>query len=254
MSFEPQNDLERSLMRAAGDPAYRPQFYKDLAAADLYIVQPGPPPQGEERTTLAADTEIQIESVAHDGAPHLVIYSSLPRLQASLSGEVAYLALNALELMKLTEGASLLLNPGAEFGKAFTPEEIASILDGSIWAADARYTVAKPVEVMLGQPKNYPTALVDALKTLFKMKKQIKRAWLAHIFNPDDGVQGHTLIGIEVSGQFDEVCAEAGLVVRNVTIPDPPVDFMQVNGEGGADGYFLNQSQPFYVRRFLGIF
>jgi hypothetical protein len=35
--FEPVNDLERSLMRAALNPSYRPQFYRDLLEADIFI-------------------------------------------------------------------------------------------------------------------------------------------------------------------------------------------------------------------------
>jgi hypothetical protein len=42
MSFEPQNALESSLMKAAGDPAHRPQFYRDLLESQIYLIQPIP--------------------------------------------------------------------------------------------------------------------------------------------------------------------------------------------------------------------
>lgn len=255
MSFEPQNDLERSLAKAASDPAHCPQFYKDLSQSDIFIVQHGKqPPAQHTKTTLAEGTMIQIQNIEHNGKPHIPIFSSLVRLQAALSHEAAYLGMNALEFMKLTKGAALLLNPGADFGKEFTPEEIASIIDGSIWQPNERYTVKKEVKVLLGQPKNFPTELVNALGRFFKKKKQVKRAWIAHIFNPDDGQKPHTLIAIDVSENFDEVSAEAGIVVRNVTILDPPVDFMPITGKGGLDGYFVKETKPFYERRFLGLF
>ena len=38
MSFQPQNKLERSLMKAAEDPAHHPQFYKDLIESDVFII------------------------------------------------------------------------------------------------------------------------------------------------------------------------------------------------------------------------
>lgn len=255
MSFEPQNDLERSLVKAAGDPAHRPQFYKDFSIADIFIVQHGKPPPKEHTTeTLAVGTTIQIQNIEHNGEPYIPIFSSLVRLQATLSQEVTYLAMNAMEFMNLTQGAAMLLNPGSDYGKEFTRNEVASILDGSIWQPTERYTVKKQVEVMLGQPKNFPTELVDALGRFFKKKKQVKRAWIAHIFNPDDGQKPHTLIAIEASENFDEVSAEAGIVISSVRIPDPPVDVMPIAGKGGLEDYFLKQTKPFYERRFLGLF
>lgn len=255
MSFEPQNDLERSLVKASGEPAHRPQFYKDFSNADIFIVQHGaPPPTEHTETTLSVGTTIQIQSIEHNGQPYIPIFSSLMRLQATLSQEVDYLGMNAMELMNLTQGAAMLLNPGSDYGKEFTRSEVASILDGSIWKPTERYTVQKEVKVMLGQPKNFPTELVDALSRFFKKKKQVKRAWIAHIFNPDDGQKQHTLIAVEVSGDFDELSAEAGIVINSVRIPDPPVDVMPITGKGGLEDYFLKQTKPFYERRFLGLF
>ena len=134
MSFEPQNDLERSLAKAASDPAHRPQFYKDLSQSDIFIVQHGKqPPVQHTKTTLAEGTTIQIQNIEHNGKPH-------------------------------------------------------------------------------------------------------------------------TLIALDVSEKFDEVSAEAGIVIRNVSIPDPPVDFMPITGKGGLDDYFVKETKPFYERRFLGLF
>ncbi len=39
MPFEPQNALERSLVQATADPAYRPQFYKDFVKSNIFIIQ-----------------------------------------------------------------------------------------------------------------------------------------------------------------------------------------------------------------------
>lgn len=254
MSFEPQNDLERSLARAATDPAHRPQFYKDLVAADIFIIQYGAAAPPEHRqTTLTEGTSIQIQNIEYKGQRYLPVFSSLPRLESVLSSEASYLGMNALEFMKMTRGTPLLLNPGSDFGKEFTVEEIESIIDGSIWSADERYTVKQPTQVMIGQPKSYPDELVSALSRFFKTKKGVKRAWLAHIFNPDDGQKPHTLIAIDCS-DFDQISSEAGVIVRSVQIPDPPVDFIAISGNGGIEDYFINDSAPFYERRLFGFF
>ena len=255
MSFEPTNDLERSLMKAANDPAHRPQFYKDLVQSNIFIVQHGKrPPEKEGRVTLDEGTQIQITNIEFNGKPHIPIFSSLPRLQATITGEAAYLGINALEFLTMTLGTGLILNPGYEYGKEITSEEAGSIVDGSLWQPNERYVQQKETQVLIGQPKNYPNELVEALTRLFKSKKQVKRAWVAHFFHPERDEKPHTLIAIDVSDGFEEISSEAGIVVRNIEIPDPPVDFLPITGREGIEDYFVKDTKPFYTRRFLGLF
>src|SRR4051812_45007258 len=101
MSFEPQNDLERSLIAAASDPAHRPQFYKDFVKSDVFIIQDGvEPPEHHGVMTLKQGTEIRIQNIEFEGKSCIPIFSSLARLQAVLTSEAAYLGVNALELLK----------------------------------------------------------------------------------------------------------------------------------------------------------
>ena len=254
MSFDPQNPLERSLMQAATDPAHRPQFYRDVAESDLFVIQEGPPPEASGRAVLQQGMSIQIQHVDWNGKPFIPVFSSLRRLQGFLREEASYLALNAIEFMKITRGAEFILNPGSEYGKEFTREEIASLIDGTLWQPSERYVAEKSTEVMLGQPSNYPTELVAALSRYFKNTKEVKRAWLAHFFNPDRNEQPHTLICVEVSGDWDRVMAGAGMVAQAVQVPDPPVDFIPMTGLAGVEDYFRKECQPFYQRKLFGIF
>jgi hypothetical protein len=44
-------------------------------------------------------------------------------------------------------------------------------------------------------------------------------------------------------------------LAHDVPVPDPPVDLIQITGQGGGmEEYFLRESTPFYRRRILGIF
>lgn len=257
MSFDPENDLERSLVNAANDPAFAPQFYKDLARADLFIIQHGQqsPGKAERTITLKEGETIQIQNIEYKGEPHIPVFSSLTRLRATLDSKVAYLGINALALLELTKGAALLLNPGSDYGKEITEKEAASILDGSIWQPSERFVAQKETQVMIGQPANYPVELVAALTRLFKSKKQVKRAWLAHFFNPERDKHAHTLVAIEAPGSYDEIASEVGVVAGNINIPDPPLDLIQITGRsGGFEDYFLKETKPFYQRRFGDLF
>src|SRR5262245_36368905 len=126
MSFEPQNQFERILMKAASDPAQRPQFYKDLTGAELFFIQEGPLPEKNERIVLEEEQSLQIREIEQNGKRYIPVFSSLPRLQAVIESEVSFMALNALEFMKITRGAELILNPGSDYAKEFTREEIES--------------------------------------------------------------------------------------------------------------------------------
>lgn len=247
MKFEPENEFELSLAKAASDPAHRPQFYKDLCNADLFIIQHGEkPPESHEKSTLEKGKKIQIQHIKHNGKPYIPVFSSINRLQHVVAEEVAYLGVNALELMKFTQGAEFLLNPGSDYGKEFTKNEIRAIIDGSIWGHPETYTQKAEAKVMLGQPKVYPQELVSALSRFFETRNEVKKAWVAHFHNPDDGLPPHTLIAIDTSSSYEEIIREMGMVITGLTIPHPPVDILPIINGDGIEGYFLSGEKPFY--------
>jgi hypothetical protein len=248
MTFEPQNAFERSLIQASSDPVHRPQFYKDLAAAEFFIIQEGTPPEGSGRTILKEEYSLKLRNINWNGKPFIPVFSSLPRLRAAVESEVSYIALNALEFMKMARGAELILNPGSDYAKEFTKAEIESILDGSIWKRSEDYVVEKATEVMIGQPSNYPKELVDALARYFRKTKEVKRAYLAHFFNPQQDEKPHTLIGVEMTGDWESVMSGAGTVTQGVPIPDPPVDFIQITGKTGVEDFFLKAAASLFMK------
>ena len=252
MTFEPENDLERSLLRASTDPAHRPRFYSDFAASRIFVVDHGEPLAGEGETTLEEGRSLRLQAVEWNGKPYLPIFSSLPRLQATLSGTASFIALNAREFLEITRGADLVLNPGSDYGKAFTAAEVESILDGSIGRPDESYVAQQDTQVLVGQPANYPTELVKALERLFAARTDVERAWLAHFCNPARDEKPHTLVALEVTGAWDPVSAAVGIVAQSTPFPDPPLDLLQITGRGGVEDYFKS-IEPFYRRTRLGL-
>lgn len=251
--FEPENELEASLIKAADDPAYRPQFYKDFIKSDVLIIQEDASNVNEGETVLKADMELQIQNIEIDGKLYVPIFTSVKRIQAVIDYEVGYLALNAFEFLKIINGTGLALNPGSEYGKQFTASEVSNIIDGSIWEPNKKYKVEKETQILIGQPANYPNKLADALKTYFKTKKEVLSAYLAHFHNPDSGEPPHTLIGVLATDNWDEIMASAGMIVNDVEIPDPPVDFIRIDTENGNLDYF-HDIAPFYKRKKFGLF
>ncbi len=243
MPFEPVNDFERSLVKASTDPAHRPQFYRDFVAADLFVVENGPPVAATENRVLEAGTKLQLRVFQRDGENVLPIFSSLPRLRAFITEQVKYLAMNCATFLAITKGTRLILNPGSAYGKEFTVDEVASILDGSLWRPTGQHTTTKPTEVLIGQPARYPHELVANLTRLFQQTAQVRRAFLLHFFDKSRGQRAHTLIAIEASAEWDRVVADTGVVARGSTILDPPLELMQID-----PGKTFGEIKPFYVR------
>lgn len=254
MAFIPQNDFERSLMTASTDASHRPQFYRDLMQAEFFVIQEGEPPAQTAMRVAQEGQSIRVRSIDWNGMSYIPVFSSLDRLESALTGPAGYIAMRAVEFMKITKGANLLLNPGADYAKELPAKEIDSILNGSIWEPSNPWRVEESQDVLIGQPASYPTELIAALTRYLSTQKSVSRAFLAQIFHPKHDEKPHTLIAIEVDGDCDRIVAEAGMVISNVIVPDPPVDMIRMTGEAGIEDYFRGEVKPFYRRKWFGIF
>ena len=167
-----------------------------------------------------------------------------------LEGEAGYVALGARDLFELVRGSQVVLDPASPYGKVFLPAEIEGLLDGSTWRAEEGYVAERDTEVLLGQPARYPDELVAALRRLFEKRGDVEAAYLVHFYNPERDEQAHSLVGLEVSGDWGRIVGEAGMVAAGVEVPDPPVDFIELRGGGGdVEAYMRRECEPFFVRQ-----
>jgi hypothetical protein len=255
MQFVPSNELEASLLKAINEPSHRPTFYQDLAGSTVFIIQHGVPiPNEQEKREMQAGESLQILQLESNGKYYIPIFSSLIRLQPVITGEVAYLGINAMELFKMTRGADLLLNPGSEFCKEFSASEIAELIDGTIGKTAEQRVEEENIDVLIGEPVNYPKDLVESLKKRFAKDKRIKRAWIAQLLDPRVDIKPHTLLALEVTTDFEFILEEIGQSNQGIEIPEPPLDIYQVTGKGELDNYFLRETKPFYARKRFGVF
>ena len=240
--FEPANLLEIALKKAAGDPAACPQFFGELLDSKVLIVPAGEKPRLVNGVT-PEDTKIEITRIVVGGRDCIPFFSSEVRLPAG----TAYLSLDARALFQMTRGAYLVMNPGAAYGKEFFPDEVSRLLDGSIFEPRERYVAQKPMQVMIGQPSEYPEELVAALSRLYSGIPEVRRAWVAFYQNPERDKEGGLLIGLDVdAGDMDRIMGKAGIVIESIPKKQKYVDVIRYDGSG-VSGYFTSQ-KPFYQR------
>jgi hypothetical protein len=256
MAFTPVNEIERLLIAAATDAAARPAFYRGLGQHELFVITEGRKPEREQRVVADDNTSVQIRMIELDGKLHTPIFTSVERISAVVPKEVGFIAMKGDAVFTMLRGKDLVMNPGAEYGKIFTAQEVESIVNGSVFNPQETPDVGGK-EILLGQPKDYPRHITDALRRFFARTRDVKAAYLAHAFIPEIDQAPHTLIGVEVVGDWRNVVEEAGVVVREVAKPGEIVDFVQLRPQATdtIGDYMQQQTKPFYARKkWLGLF
>lgn len=250
----PENPLEHALVTAATDPEARPTFYRLMLESPLFTVDDSKPaPTTEDFRTLEAGTQLRIPSIEIEGIPHTPIFSSLTRLRAAISSERNYVAANGRQLLGILQVSPLILNPGSPYGKQFLPSETASMLSGEIFRGYATKTIEKPTQILLGQPANYPGHLTEALGKTLRELPSVDAAYLAHCAFADSPEPPHTMIGLEVRGDWDPIVQGVMQTIRRVAHKDEIIDVIRID-DSGAARYMRDETKPFYRRKRFGIF
>ena len=248
-----QDSLTALLRRAATEPALRPAFYEALMNATVYVIgrvgDGAPTADGE--ATLAAGDQVELQNWNRpDGSPVIPFFTSLDTLKQGIAEECSYLALPARSLFEMTQGAELVLDPGSEFGKEFTPDEVANLLASGLSRSASPRTIEKATQVLLGQPAQPPEAMLASLRALFAQRPQVSRAFLALMHDGNATEKPHLIVGIETDDDDDErIFQEAGNVAADQARGEP-VDLVRVREhDEGIASYFLRDCPPFYQRQ-----
>lgn len=251
MTQQAENELEELLHLAAGEPAYRPQFYKTLLDSQIWFLGNTDRTDGSSETIVEAGDQVRIEQWSKpDGTVGVPFFTSLTALQQATAKEEDYAAMSTRQLFKMTEGATLVLNPGSEFGsKEFNPTEIAQLLARGAAPDPDTHTLDADTKVLLSQPSPYPSQLADSLSTLFAQHPEVKRAYLALMAYSESPDQAQLLIGVETDGDINEVAREMTVVAEGQLPEGQAADLCHVDPEsGGLSQQFIQEVTPFYER------
>lgn len=251
MEIEEENKLERILRLAADEPAHRPEFSSVLLGSTVYVLgNTGSSIEENKVTNLEAGSNVSIQNwEKQDGTPVIPFFSSLEVLQKSIEDEQSYLALPARSLFEITLGATLFLNPRSDYGKEFIPEEVQHLLSVGLSQEPNQRVVEKETKVLLGQPSNFPSKMVDSLIQLLSKYKNVNKGYLAFMHDTSVDEMPHLVVGIEADGDIELVIREAGNVAGDSAPDGEPVDLYRVDpADKGLSQYFINETKPFYER------
>ena len=263
---EDQN-LESLLKLAATESIHRTAFFRALLDATVLVLVDDSEQRSEDgEMTFTAGNGVNIlHWEKQDGESVIPFFTSVEVLQQALdiaedqpigseklsinAPKQPFIAMPVRVLFEMTQGAHLFLNPKSEHGKEFWPQEVAMLLENGGLAQPAEMVVDKESQILLGQPEEYPSAMVDALIQLFSQRKPVRRAFLALMHDKSVDEKPNLLVGLEVDGSIDEIdqlIQEAGNVASDHAPDDGPVDFCVVNeNERGVSHYLMTHTRHF---------
>lgn len=245
--FSNENIIEKSLRKASTEPAYRAEFYKRLLAEKLIVLTDKTQiPEGVQ--TLKENTNVNIATLSDGKIP---VFTSTSKIfdKGIIKEEVPFLEMKGEDIFILAKGATFILNPYSDYGKELLPNEIESLLEGTILTDNHKQmTVEKDTQVQIGQPANYPTEIVNSLKTLFADRPSVKAAFLGWIYNPSVEEPPHLIFALDIEGEKQSIINEAGFTAQQLSKPSDIIDFIQIDNSGGLSDYFTRETTPFYSR------
>ena len=263
MHFDDENDpLSEILALASVEAAHRPEFYRRLLQAEILVIgstaeSDDDPDLDDDTPALHGGSSVQIQSWSNrEGQNVIPFFTSLHELMKATQDDLPYLRLPARVFFEMTQGTPLVLNPYSDHAKEFSSEEIDTLLEGGTpGAIGERMTVEKDTQVIVGQPSEYPGALVHSLTTYFAGEHAVHSAWLAAIaYSGGAEPQPHILVGVVTdTHSFERISAEAGSIAADI-VPDEVVDILfidknTIENPTGVAAYLLQETEAFYEAR-----
>lgn len=220
-------------------------FYRNLPHQKVFVITSGNT-QAKDGV-LEENTNVELATFPDGKIP---FFTALPRIfeKQVIKEKVPYLEITAGDLFQLTKGATLVLNPFSDFGKELVPQEIAQILDGSIFGDGIReVAVPRDTQVRVGQPAVQPVEMMEALSAKFALRDDVNAAYIAMVDMPETGAPPRLLIAMSISGDRQTIFEEAGRTAQQFLKQGESVDIMELTPENGISAYFDDQL-PFYNR------
>jgi hypothetical protein len=237
--FRPANALEESLL-AGMRASDRAALLGALAQGDLLLPAPEAP-SGGERLVIAGDgAELPLAFLEHEGTRYLVAFTSPAQLLRFIPEGSAYVRIRGVSLAKVAPPETpLVLNPGGEIGLTLSPDEVASLVTA---------TAPSSRGFALGEPKDEPTGLLEAIATYARETPAVLAAYRALLVHAPDARQ-ELAIGLELRDGADEAAMLAGAADRARSAGYEDVGFVALVRGRALDrvgSFLIERTKPFY--------
>lgn len=234
--FEPENDIERLLMRASADPSERPGCARALMDAEIFVVLvsdkpivPGP----DGKITIAPGTNLTLPNAMRGEEALIPFFTTPSRAHTWFKDDHIIAPDRTRTLFERYPDAPFLLNPGSDYGKEFTPEEVTRLLAGQFSDGPRTIVTDTPEQVLLGHPAEIPTALIEALGRELGAVRTVQGAWLMLAMLPGNFEQSW-MLGVDHSGPWQVVQDAIGRAIVGDILQGKILDAVPLEGSSIA--------------------
>ena len=245
-----ETPLEMALRLALEDGAYRKAFYQELLRTNLVVITAMI--EGGEPSHRVAEPGEEFGVVTF-GEGLVPVFSSQARIfdGGPAKQAVQSMELPARNLLTITPGNTLLLNPYSAHQLTLSPDEITRLLDGSVFRPVRMWEAPPGTDILISQPAVYPSALVDGMRQLLSGRAIVRRAYLTWGEVPTDGRAAHPIMGLEIEdGDTEGLLREAATTATPLLEAGLVVDFivMRAGERNVLVDYLRDHVEPFYER------
>jgi len=214
--FEPENDIERLLMRASAEPHARPGFARAIMDTQIFLVFVSnvpivPEPDG--KFTVPVGVRLAMPSATRGEEQLTPFFTALSRARAWFKGDHIVMPDKTRDLFARHPDTTFILNPGSDYGKEFLPGEVRRMLAGQFEEPEQPQIIEKPEPVLLAHPKETPVDLIEALAREFAATPEVRGAWLMLAVRQGADAQSW-MLGVDHKGDWQKVRAAIGRAVQ----------------------------------------
>jgi hypothetical protein len=136
----PENEMERCLIQASSDIEAQKAFYQKLLWNQLFVLTDGK--SSFKEGLDESEENVTVRFVTFDDGK-IPVFTSTNRIfdKGIIKEEVTYLSLKGQDLFAIAKGVTFVLNPYTSYGKELIPEEIESIMNGTIYDEIDEYEI-----------------------------------------------------------------------------------------------------------------
>jgi quinol monooxygenase YgiN len=239
---------------ATPSPASEAAFLEELRKAHFLApvaITPQPQPADETgKTTLQESTTIAFQMITNDAQQNFFLlftdweelrkWRNEPHQQTLI---VTFEDLSAMILHEKDTSSGLVLNPYGQ--NLLLEKDRIALLSGK--AVARPYTVKQETKVLLGEPKDYPHALVEAMKQHMKTVKEVKKAYLLLMVKDDEQ---SFLVVVDFRGDRKRIFDGIGSVAVPLLGKGQFLDMVPAEDKLGQDA--IRGKKPFYSRGIFG--
>lgn len=230
--FEPENDIERMLVRARTEAAARPAFLRALMDTQVFqvlVADCGPLAPGPDgKITIPAGAKLTMPSATHGEQKLIPFFTAPSRARIWFTGDHLVAPDKTRDLFGRFPDEPFMLNPGSDCGKEFTPHEVKRLLDGHFEEGPQTQIIQKPEQVLLAHPKETPTDLIAALAGELGALKSVRAAFLMLAMRAGQSEQSW-MLGVDHDGSWQDVRAAIGRALASDVLRGRMLDAMALD-------------------------